>query len=253
MTVTATLHHEPSHATESHPVASPHQPARIERETHFFWSERPRDRLRRLGVAALTDAELLTLVVGRSGRPVPDAIGHAMLTAAGGALRRLATDGDWVLRECPHIGRARRAAVQAAFELGRRCVTELPPHRPLFENARDVAAIMGPQLRDRPTIEVHVLALDTRRRLEGDITITSGLVNHSPFDARAVFRAAIGWRAANVVLVSNHPDGDPTPYRYEYDLTIQAVRAGRTLDLPVIDHVIIGHGRYFSFTESRLI
>ena len=118
---------------------------------------------------------------------------------------------------------------------------------------RDVAAVFAPRLQDLPVEEFHVAILDAQHRLERDVLFTRGLLDSSLVHPREVFREAIAERAAAVVLVHNHPSGDPTPSAEDRAVTQQLVAAGRLLDIPVHDHVIIGRGRYMSFAESGLL
>ncbi|GAC1653831.1 MAG: hypothetical protein NVS4B3_17220 [Gemmatimonadaceae bacterium] len=118
---------------------------------------------------------------------------------------------------------------------------------------RDVHAIFGTRLEDLPVEEFHVAILDSQHRLERDVTVTRGILNSSLVHPREVFREAIAERAAAIILVHNHPSGDPTPSPDDRAVTDQMVAAGRLLDIPVHDHVIIGRGRYTSFAEAGLL
>jgi DNA repair proteins len=118
---------------------------------------------------------------------------------------------------------------------------------------RDVYEIFGQRLEDLPVEEFHVVVLDSQHRLERDITVTRGLLNSSLVHPREVFREAIAERAAAIILVHNHPSGDPTPSPDDRVVTEQLVQAGKVLDIPVQDHVIIGRGRYISFAEAGLL
>jgi DNA repair protein RadC len=95
--------------------------------------------------------------------------------------------------------------------------------------------------------------LDSQHRLERDITVTRGILNSALVHAREVFRDAIAQRAASVILVHNHPSGDPSPSAEDRAVTAQLVAAGRLLDIPVTDHLIVGRGRYVSFAEAGLL
>ena len=101
--------------------------------------------------------------------------------------------------------------------------------------------------------EFHVAVLDSQHRLERDVTVTRGILNSSLVHPREVFREAIAERAAAVILVHNHPSGDPTPSADDRLVTEQLAAAGRLLDIPVHDHVIVGRGRYVSFAEAGLL
>lgn len=118
---------------------------------------------------------------------------------------------------------------------------------------RDVFEIFSPKLEDLPVEEFHVAILDSQHRLERDVTITRGLLNSSLVHPREVFREAIAENAAAIILVHNHPSGDPTPSGDDRAVTEQLVQAGKLLDIPVQDHVIVGRGRYISFAEAGLL
>ena len=118
---------------------------------------------------------------------------------------------------------------------------------------RDVYAAYGPRLEDVPVEEFHVAILDAQHRLDRDVLITRGILNSSLVHPREVFREAIAERASAVILVHNHPSGDPTPSPDDRVVTAQLVAAGKLLDIPVHDHVIVGRGRYVSFAEAGLL
>lgn len=122
-----------------------------------------------------------------------------------------------------------------------------------LRSPRDVWKAYASRLEDLPVEEFHVAVLDAQHRLERDITVTRGILNSSLVHPREVFREAIANRAAAIVLVHNHPSGDPTPSADDKAITAQLVAAGRLLDIPVADHVIIGRGRYLSFAEAGLL
>jgi DNA repair protein RadC len=202
----------------------------------------------------LTSAELVAVVVGHgtvghSAREIAD----ALLARGDGAVGRLAALPLGVLAGVPGMGMARAAAVAAALELGRRMATEqlgdgCPMHSP-----SEVAACFAPRLAGLPVEEFHVALLNSQHRLEREVLVTRGLLNASLVHPREVFREAIADRAAAIILVHNHPSGDPTPSPEDRAVTAQLVGAGRILDIPVLDHVIIGRGRFLSFAEAGLL
>src|SRR5436305_6609646 len=147
---------------------------------------------------------------------------------------------------------ARAVTIHASLELGRRMAAEVRQDGTPVRSPRDVVEYFGPRMEDLPVEEFHVAVLDAQHRLERDITITRGILNSSLVHPREVFREAIAERAAAVVLVHNHPSGDPSPSADDRNVTDQLVSAGRLLDIPVHDHVIIGRGRYTSFAEAGL-
>ncbi len=217
-------------------------------------SERPRERLKDLGAQALSTAELLAIVIGSgAGRRSAATIGQDILHSHGGSLRRLAAQPVAALTALTGVGIARAVAVHASMELGRRLAAESRDEGAPLRSPRDVYAVFAPRLEDLPVEEFHVAVLDSQHRLERDITVTRGLLNSSLVHPREVFREAIAERAASIVLVHNHPSGDPTPSGDDRQVTEQLVAAGRLLDIPVHDHVIVGRGRYASFAESGLL
>jgi DNA repair protein RadC len=180
-------------------------------------------------------------------------LGQEILGAAHGSLRRLATRPVAELTMHMGVGRARAVAVHAALELGRRMAAESRDEATPIRSPKDVVAAFAPRLEDLPVEEFHVAVLDAQHRLERDVTVTRGILNLSLVHPREVFREAIAERAAAIILVHNHPSGDPSPSADDRSVTDQLVAAGRLLDIPVHDHVIIGRGRYTSFAEAGLL
>ena len=217
-------------------------------------TDRPRERLREHGAHALSSAELLAIVVGNGvgGRSALD-LGHAVMSSAEGSLRRLAAQPVKALTGVAGIGLARALAIHAAFELGRRLTAEERREGVPIRSPRDIFRVYAPRLEDLPVEEFHVAVLDVHHRLEWDITVTRGLLDSSLVHPREVYRQAIAENAAAVILVHNHPSGDPTPSPDDRTATEQMVQAGRLLGIPVQDHVIIGRGRFVSFAEAGLL
>jgi DNA repair protein RadC len=217
-------------------------------------TERPRERLVDLGVSALSTTELLGIVLGSggAGRSALQ-LGQAVLAQAGGTLRWIARQPVAALTAVPGVGMARAVEIHAALELGRRMVAENREDGLLIAAPRDVVRYYAPRMEDLPVEEFHVAVLDIQHRLERDVTVTRGILNSSLVHPREVFREAIAERAAAVILVHNHPSGDPSPSADDRTVTEQLVAAGRVLDIPVHDHIIIGRGRYTSFAEAGLL
>jgi len=217
-------------------------------------AERPRERLKDLGAQALSTAELLAILIG-TGTAGSSALVLAqnVLAQSDGSLRRLASRPVAALTAVHGMGAARAVAIHAALELGRRLGAESRDEGAPLRNPRDVWAAYAPRLEDLPVEEFHVAVLDAQHRLDRDITITRGILNSSLVHPREVFREAIAERAAAIILVHNHPSGDPTPSADDRAITAQLVAAGRLLDIPVADHVVIGRGRYLSFAEGGLL
>ncbi|MHB1222602.1 MAG: RadC family protein [Gemmatimonadaceae bacterium] len=217
-------------------------------------SERPRERLRALGAQSLSTAELLALVLntGNRGRSAL-VLAVQLLASVDGSLRRLSQRPVAALTSVDGIGLARAVSVHAVLELGRRLAAEAREDGIPLRAPRDVFHAFAPRLEDSPVEEFHVAVLDAQHRLERDVLVTRGILNSSLVHPREVFREAIAERAAAIILVHNHPSGDPTPSADDRLVTEQLVAAGRLLDIPVHDHVIVGRGRYTSFAEIGLL
>jgi DNA repair protein RadC len=217
-------------------------------------ADRPRERLLRLGAAALTTAELLAILIGTglSGASAPE-VAAALLAQGGPDLSRLARRTAAELAAVAGIGCAKAARVVAALELGRRLLEDGRPDRPRIRSPADVYRWFAPRLADLAAEEFHVLALDSQSGVLRDLLVTRGILNSSLVHPREVFRGAIAEAAAGIIVVHNHPSGDPTPSADDRAVTRQLVEAGRVLDLPVYDHVVVGASRYVSFAEAGLL
>ncbi len=212
-------------------------------------TDRPTERLRRFGANVLTNAELLTVTLNLK----DTACAPHLLTQAGGSLRKLAQIQKDKALDVQGIGEGKLDQLRAAFELGRRVAEEQRAIGVPIQSPRDVVQWYAPRLEDLGVEEFHVAILDAQHRLERDVTVTRGILNSSLVHPREVFREAIAERAAAIILVHNHPSGDPTPSTDDRVVTEQLAAAGRVLDIPVHDHVIIGRGRYTSFAEAGLL
>lgn len=172
---------------------------------------------------------------------------------AGGSLRRLEARPFAELARLPGVGQVKAARVVAALELGRRARMESEPPPARIRTPADVHRIYAGRLRGLAVEEFHVLALGSQSQVLADRLITRGILNSSLVHPREVFRAAIAEAAAGLIVVHNHPSGDPTPSADDRAVTRQLVEAGRVLDMPVYDHVIIGGDRYVSLAEAGLL
>jgi DNA repair protein RadC len=217
-------------------------------------ADRPRERLWALGPPALTTAELLAIVLGTGGggRDVLQLAAHLMEVSEG-SLRRLAQRPRAELLRAPGMGPTKAGRVLAALELGSRGAGEERPPVHRIREPADVFRLFANRLRDLQVEEFHLLALDSQSQVLREVLITRGLLNSSLVHPREVFRAAIAEAAAGIVVVHNHPSGDPTPSAEDRAATRQLVSAGQLLDLPVYDHVIIAGDRFVSFATAGLL
>jgi DNA repair protein RadC len=217
-------------------------------------SDRPRERLWSLGPAALTTAELLAILLGTGGTTagVLELAGR-ILEIGEGSLRRLAQRPIAELLRAQGVGPTKAARLLAAFELGARIAREERPPLSRIREPDDVARLFQNRLRDLQVEEFHLLALDSQSQVLREVLVTRGLLNSSLVHPREVFRAAIAEAAAGIIVVHNHPSGDPTPSAEDRAVTQQLVAAGRLLDLPLYDHVIIAGDRFVSFATAGLL
>lgn len=221
---------------------------------HLQSSDRPRERLWALGPDSLTPAELLAILLetGGGGLGVQE-LATALLGDAGGSLRSLAARPRAELLRTAGIGPAKAARLAAAFELAARLASEARPVLPRIREPEDVVRLLAPRLRDLEVEEFHLVALDSQSQVRRQVLVTRGLLNSSLVHPREVFRAAIAEAAAGIIVVHNHPSGDPSPSPEDRAVTRQLAEAGRLLDVPLYDHVIVAGDRFLSFAAAGLL
>ncbi len=220
-------------------------------------SDRPRERLLRLGAPALSDAELLALILGagvstREGGVTALGVARDLL-ARHGSLRRLGRRPGQEWMDIAGVGAARAARLGAAFEIGRRVASEPVGPRPRVRGPHDVAAVYAPVLRDLDREVFHVALLNTAGEIVADHRASAGGLASSIVEPRSVFRAAVLESAAAVVCVHNHPSGNPEPSAEDIAVTRQLVEAGRVLGIPLRDHVIIAGDGWTSLAERGAV
>ncbi len=215
-------------------------------------SERPRERLRSYGEAALSTAELLAIIlrVGVAGENVLD-VASRLLSQHGG-LVGLARLNFAELCATRGLGEAKAAQLRAALELGRRLAASTPEERPLIREAKDVAHLLQSEMQLLDQEQLRVLVLNTKNQVLAIPTISSGTVNQSQVRPAEVFRPAVRANAPSIIVVHNHPSGDPTPSREDVSVTRDLVAAGKLLDVELLDHIVIGHGRFVSLKDRGL-
>jgi DNA repair protein RadC len=222
------------------------------RITDLAESERPRERLLKHGAGALTTAELLAILL-RVGVPGENAVqvGQRLLLAFNGltGLHRAP-----ITEICSQhgIGAAKAAQIKAAIELGHRMTVFSPEERPAIHSPADAAALVQFEMSGLEQEHLRVLLLDTRNRVVHIEEVYRGSLNSSQVRVGELFKAAIRRNAAAVIVVHNHPSGDPTPSPDDVAVTRAMVEAGRLLDIQVLDHLVIGGGRYVSLKERGL-
>ncbi len=203
-------------------------------------SERPRERLVARGPDALTHAELIAILLrtGLKGANVVQ-VGQNLLQKFG-SLNALAQASVDEVRCVPGIGRDKAATLVAAFALARRMEQERREESPVLDNPETVVEFMRESNRLKNVESFQVLLLNTRKKLIRMDEISHGTLDTILVHPREVFRAAIAANAAGIVLVHNHPSGDPAPSEADIKVTRDLIRAGQLLKIEVVDHVIIG-------------
>jgi DNA repair protein RadC len=214
--------------------------------------ERPRERLARLGAQALTSAELLAILL-RVGVPGENAVevGQRLLNHFNGLAGLHRAGFEEVCNEYG-LGTAKVAQIKAAIELGRRMAVEAPEERPAIHSPADAAGLIQYEMSALLQEELRVIMLDTRNRVLFIETVYKGSLNSSQVRVGELFKAAIRRSAAAIIVVHNHPSGDPTPSPDDIAVTRAIIQAGKLLDIETLDHLVIGQGRFVSMKERGL-
>jgi DNA repair protein RadC len=224
----------------------------VYRITDLATEERPRERLMHLGPQALAASELLAILL-RVGVPGENAVqvGQRLLKIFGwiSGLQRAPMEE---LCNQRGIGEAKAAQIKAAIELGRRLTLESPDERPAINSPADAAALVMYEMSALEQEHLRVILLDTRNRVLEIVEIYKGSVNSSQIHVGEIFKAAIRRNAPALIVVHNHPSGDPTPSPDDAVVKRAIVQAGKLLDVDVLDHMVIGQGRWVSLEERGL-
>ncbi|MBI2777584.1 MAG: DNA repair protein RadC [Chloroflexi bacterium] len=215
-------------------------------------AERPRERLELRGASGLSSAELVGLLWGSGsrGRSAVDLAEEAIARFDG--LTGLARASGLELEAIPGVGSAKAAQLQAAFELGRRLLADWPAARWTVRSPRDVADRLVLQMGRLEREELRVVVLNTKNVVLRVALAYQGNVSASLVRVGELFRDAVRLTASGVILVHNHPSGDPTPSPDDLHLTAEALAAGRLLDIAVLDHLVIGHDAYVSMRDRGI-
>lgn len=215
-------------------------------------AERPRERLARRGAAGLSVPELIGLVWGSGSRSsgVTTMAEEALIRHDG--LTGLAAATPAELEELPGVGPGKAAQLAAAFELGRRLSSEWPTPRWVIRAPRDLADRLMPHMGRLDREELRVVLLSAKNSVLATPTVYQGNVSAALVRVGELFHDAVRRHAAGLIVVHNHPSGDPTPSPDDLHLTAEAVAAGRLLDVPVLDHLIIGHDAFVSLRDRGI-
>jgi DNA repair protein RadC len=215
--------------------------------------DRPREKLARAGAGALGDNELVAVVLG-SGTASRDALAVAqdVLNVVGGVsgLPQMGLDD---LLQVSGIGRPRAARLLAAVELGRRAVTHQRSARPQLRTPRELGTYLLPLYGGHREERFGIIMFDAKYHVIRSEIISVGTVDASFAHPRHIFRPAVVASAFSLAIFHNHPSGDPTPSRDDVELTGNLVAAGELMSIPIVDHVILGAGRFYSFREQGML
>jgi DNA repair protein RadC len=223
------------------------------RITDLEVNDRPRERLAQVGAQSLRTSELLAILL-RVGVPGENAVqvGERLLQECKG-LAGLQRISFAELCDKRGLGPAKAAQIKAAIELGRRLASEAPQERPAVHSPADAAGMIQYEMSALEQEELWVLLLDTRNRLVATEKVYKGSLNVSMVRVGELFKAAVRQNIASILIAHNHPSGDPTPSPEDVALTRAVVKAGKLLDIDVLDHLVIGNGgRFVSLKERGL-
>ena len=238
----------PAHQTTNQPS----NPASTYRLSDMEARDQPRERLAQLGPESLSSAELIGILlrVGVRGENAVN-VGQRLLQTFGG-ISGLHQAAYPELTAQHGIGTAKAAQIKAAIELGRRLVQESPAEKPSVHSPSDAAALIQYDMGVFEQEHLRVMYLNTRNRVLGWEDVYKGSLNQSQVRIGEIFKGAIRRNAASVIIAHNHPSGDPSPSPDDVAITKAIIEAGRLLDVEVLDHLIIGRGRFVSLKERRL-
>ncbi|MFN8432576.1 MAG: DNA repair protein RadC [Anaerolineales bacterium] len=215
-------------------------------------ADRPRERLAALGPQALTNAELLAILlrVGVQGENAVE-VGQRLLKKFNGlnGLHR-APFKELIVQH--GLGEAKAAQIKAAIELGRRLTLEAPQERPAINSPADAAALIQYEMSALEQEHLRVILLDRRNRVLEVVEVYKGSVNSSQVRVGELFKDAIRANASAIIVAHNHPSGDPTPSPDDVAVTRAIVQAGKLLDVDVLDHLVIGQSKWVSLKERGL-
>ncbi|KCZ72187.1 DNA replication and repair protein RadC [Candidatus Methanoperedens nitroreducens] len=211
--------------------------------------ERPRERLIKNGAAALSDSELLAIIL-RTGSRQENVINLCQRILSQYNLKQLSQISPDQLMKIHGIKESKAAQIASCFEIARRLESFNEDAKPKINSPEDVYRRIYPRMREQKKENFIELCLDTKNQIIKEEIISIGSLNANIVHPREVFKAALAVSAAHIILAHNHPSGDPTPSREDIEITKKLIEAGKIIGIDVLDHVIIGDGRHFSMREA---
>ena len=216
--------------------------------------DRPREKMLVKGIRSLSEAELIAILIG-SGNLDESAVevSRRILASVNNNLNELGKKTVSDLQKFKGIGPAKAITITAAMELGRRRKESEPAEKPKVVTSADAAAIFNPLLSDLPHEEFWVLLLNRNNLVIDKLMVSQGGLSGTIIDVRIILKMALDKLACSIILCHNHPSGNLIPSEADKEITRKIKEAGKHMDIPVLDHLIIGNDTYFSFTDEGLI
>jgi len=220
------------------------------------WAEddRPREKLLQHGISALSDAELIAILIGIGNRELTAVeLARKILAEQNYEINRLAKLSIAELMQTKGIGQAKAISIAAAFELGKRRESEQIKTEAKIRSSQDIYNLMATELRDLPVEAFWVVMLNRANRIIDTHKVSQGGISATVVDLRLVMQKAIEKLASGLVLVHNHPSGNLEPSEADKQLTQRIQQAAKIFDINVLDHIIIADHRYYSFADEGIL
>lgn len=219
-------------------------------------TERPRERLEKSGPEMLSNHELLAIILSTGYKAGGQAytaldLANQLLNHFGG-LKGLATAGFEELCQHPGVGPAKACQIKSAFELGNRVASFESGPKPVIKRPQDIVQYFKHRMSLLKKEEFVVVILNTKNKLVKDVVVSRGTLNASIVHPRDVFNIAVTHMASMLILLHNHPSGDPSPSSEDIEITRRLAEAGKLMGIEILDHIIIGDGNYASLKELKL-
>ncbi len=214
--------------------------------------ERPRERLVRNGPESLSNAELLAIIL-RTGSRAENVVSMSSRILSEYSIKQLSLANIKRLMQIHGIGEAKASQISAVFELARRLETFVEEPKRKVRSPKDVYTLMYPKMREQKKERFITLYLDTKNQILKEETVSIGSLNASIVHPREVFKSALLESSASVIMIHNHPSGDPSPSREDILVTEKLVEGGKLLGIDVLDHIIIGDGKYVSLKDEGFV
>jgi DNA repair protein RadC len=216
--------------------------------------DRPREKMLTKGIRSLSEAELIAILIG-SGNLDESAVevSRRILASVNNNLNELGKKTINDLKKFKGIGEVKAITIMAALELGRRRKESEPDEKPKVVTSSDAAAIFKPLLSDLPHEEFWVLLLNRNNLVIDKLMVSQGGLSGTIIDVRIILKMALDKLACSIILCHNHPSGNLMPSEADKEITRKIKEAGKHMDIPVLDHLIIGNDAYFSFADEGII